>query len=132
MIVTLKPCPYCGGAAKIKTLVTNCRLSVYHRDGMIYCENGDIKKLFNQKFTVDEEFQVTLLDNGFLDAVEEWNNRIAGNTETEYKVITSDGYTLYTSDGYLIKVGNAETEYEVVTSDGYTLYTSDNYLIKAG
>ncbi len=105
MAVTLKPCPYCGGTAKLQTLITNCRLGIYHRDGMIYCENGDIKKLFRQDFTVDEEFQVTLLDNGFSDAVEEWNNRIAGDTETEYTVTTSDGYTLYTSDNYLVKVG---------------------------
>lgn len=105
MNIALNPCPHCGGKARIKTLVTNIRLGVHHRDGMIYCENGDARKLFHQDFTVDEEFQVTLLDDGFSDAVEEWNNRIAGDVETEYTVTSSDGYTLYTSDGYLIKAG---------------------------
>lgn len=104
MAVTLKPCPYCGGTAKLQTLITNCRLGIYHRDGMIYCENGDARKLFHQDFTVDEEFNLSFVDDGLERAVNEWNERTGGIEIQRDAVLTSDGYRLVTSDGYVVCV----------------------------
>lgn len=104
MNITLNPCPHCGGEARIKTLVTNIRLGVHHRDGMICCENGDAMKLFHQDFTVDEEFNLSFVDDGLERAVDEWNERTGGTEIQRDVVLTSDGYRLVTSDGYVVCV----------------------------
>ena len=104
MNIALNPCPHCGGEARIKTLVTNIRLGVHRRDGMIYCENGDARKLFDQDFTVDEEFNLSFVDDGLKRAVDEWNERTGGTEIQRDAVLTSDGYRLVTSDGYVVCV----------------------------
>ena len=104
MNITLNPCPHCGGEARIKTLVTNVRLGVHRRDGMIYCENGDARKLFRQDFTVDEVFNLSFIDDGLERAVNEWNERTGEINVQRDALLTFDGYRLVTSDGYVVCV----------------------------
>lgn len=74
----IKPCPFCGGDAKLKRIFEGYSGHPTTIEDMwtVECENGccDIGT-FRSEIFQDEEGEVIVRKNGAVDAVEAWNRR---------------------------------------------------------
>lgn len=73
----LKPCPFCGGQARFKTITYGEDCSGVHFNFEIRCKECEvgIPKAYALRLTLETDGEIVLLIDERSIAIEEWNNR---------------------------------------------------------
>ena len=71
----LKPCPFCGGEANIKTLSNSYSGGEFRTTFKVYCEKCDISFKGDSVFKIRNGYP-EIIEDGYLAIKEKWNRRV--------------------------------------------------------
>ena len=88
----LKPCPFCGEFPYFKKLTNGYTQPYFTIIAEIGCKRCDFKMIGENKFDIDVNMNMDMLNDGISKMIKTWNNRIENEQYKDSFRITTKGF----------------------------------------